>query len=387
MKKIVLLAAVLILCISGAAYAQSTVPVFCGDLAQEDCDLLTRSQEVMRELDSAGFGFTMNINVSNVPDMTEPVAIQIMGDGRFLGAQSIVSDMTAMESDPGQAMLSVLDNLDFEFSMTMLLPPELMSEMDSSIPSEINLEMSLVDGVGYLNLDTLKPILGDLGDSDMSGWVGLDLAGLVRALMEEMPDLFSGMTSGMTMGTMDPAAMQAYMERFNDPEMLNEFATIDKLDVGMPDETTFRITVDFGAVMANPTFRNMMMDMMRQQLEAQGMTLSESEMDQTLAMSSQMLKSMVFTVDETIGTEDAYLRAVYGEFSLDMSSMMATMDTGSKSSAGEAAPTVSVNMTLFYNSHNMVPPITAPEDATVFPYESLLNMLGSMSGMMEQQSG
>ena len=386
MKRLVLVMTILILGVSGAAYAQTTMPVFCGDLAQEDCDLLTRSQEAMRALDSAAFDFNMNITVSNIPDMTDPVTVTVMGNGAYSGASSVTTDMTAMESDPGQAVLSVLDNLDLDFSLTVTAPPEFMSEVDKNAPNSLTLQLRLVDGVGYLNLDTLQPLLGDMGDSGMSGWTGLDLAGLVRALMEQMPDLFSGMTAGMSASMMDSTAMQAYIEQFSDPAFLNQFATIEKVDIGMPDETTFRVTIDFGALMSNPAFENMMQDMMRQQLEAQGQTLSQAEMDQALAMSSQILTNMVFTIDETIGNDDAYVRAVHGTFSLDMSAMMAAMDTGSKRSGSQAAPSVTIDLTLFSNSFNSVPPITAPEDATVIPYESLLSMIGGMSGMM-QQSG
>ncbi|MCC6805598.1 MAG: hypothetical protein IT319_22140 [Anaerolineae bacterium] len=379
MKKSVLLAAMLILCVSGAAYAQTTVPVFCGDLAQEDCDLLTRSQEVMRTLDSAAFDFNMNLTISNVPDMEEPLAITIMGSGAYSGASNISSDSAVMESDPAQGLLEVLDNLDFNFSMTVTVPPELVQEVDPNAPNSLTLELSMVDGVGYLNLDTLQALLSDLGDSGMSGWVGLDLAGFVRALMEEMPDLFSGMSAA----TMDSVDMQAYIEQFSDPALLGEFMTVEKVDLGMPDEETFRFTLDFGSLMSTPAFRDLMMDAMREQLEAQGQTLSQSEMDQALAMSSQMLKNMTFVIDETIGVEDAFVRAVHATFSLDMASMMAVMDSG-KESKDEPAPAVAFDLTLFSNSFNSVPPITAPEDAMVFPYESLLEMLGGMSNMSMQ---
>ncbi|MCZ2099886.1 MAG: hypothetical protein LC121_27210 [Anaerolineae bacterium] len=122
MKKIVLLAAMLILCIGGAAYAQTTAPVFCGDLAQEDCDLLTRSQEVMRTLDSAAFDFNMNMTISNVPDMEEPLAITVMGSGAYSGTSNVSSDPAALESDPGQTLLEVLDN---PISISMMSPSRL----------------------------------------------------------------------------------------------------------------------------------------------------------------------------------------------------------------------------------------------------------------------
>lgn len=383
MKKVLLIAAVLILCISGAAYAQTTMPVLCGDLPQEDCDLLTRSQEAMSMLDSAALDFSMNVTITNIPDMTNPATITVMGNGAFSGAASLYGDMTdmaALQADPGQAVLSVLDNLDFDFSLTVSVPPELMEEADPGIPNSLTLHMSLVDGVGYLDLDPLQGLLGDLSDSGMAGWVGLDLANLVRALMERMPDLFSGMTAGMDAAMMDSTAMQTYMEEFNDPEFLSQFATIEKVDVGMPDETTFRVTIDFGALMSSPAFQ----DMMLQQMQAQSPGLSEEEVSQAMAMSSEMLQNMTFTLDETIGNDDAYMRAIHGTFSLDTAEMMAAMESESGNMSDQPAPTVSVDVTLFYNSFDSVPPITAPEDANVFPYQSLLGMIEQMSGAMSE---
>ncbi|MFN8560105.1 MAG: hypothetical protein U0703_00350 [Anaerolineae bacterium] len=380
MKKILLIALVLVLSVGGAVFAQASVPVFCGDLAQADCDLLTRSQETMQSLDSAGFGFNVNVMLTNFPDMPDSATINVMGDGAFSGASSIQTDMTAAEADPSAAILSVLDNLDFDFTVTVTVPPELMTEVDKNAPNSLTLQMRLVDGVGYLNLDTLTDILGDMGDSGFKGWNGIDLAGLLRALMKQMPDLFSGMTA---MG-MDSSAMQPYIEQFSDPEFLSKFMTIEKVDIGMPDETTFRLTLDFSTLMSEPAFQ----DMMRQQIEAQGQTMSQAELDQAMAMSSQMFKDVTFVIDETIGTEDAHLRAMHGTFTMDMSAMMAAMESESGSKAGSSsqpAPSLALDLTVFYNSFDSVPPITAPEDATVIPYESLLGMMGSMSGT--QQSG
>ena len=48
MRKIVLLALLLTLVVSGAAFAQSATPVFCGDLSDADCAILTKAQDAMK---------------------------------------------------------------------------------------------------------------------------------------------------------------------------------------------------------------------------------------------------------------------------------------------------------------------------------------------------
>lgn len=370
MRKLVLMGVIVALCIgftAGAAFAQdTTIPVFCGDLEQADCDLLRNSQATMEALDSVAFGFSVTTTVTNVPDMTEPVVVTLMGDGAVTGLTSVRDSAAMMETDPGAHLTNMLSNFDARLALTLNLPPELMEEVDSSIPGNMSLEAMLVDGVGYVNTDSLQPFLNN---PSIEGWYGLDLAGLFQGLLEQNPDLFANM-GDMQMFSMDMESM-ALAQQFSDPAFLSRFATIEVVDIGMPDETIFRTTINFGALMSSPEFQ----DLMRQQMQMQGQTMTDEEMGQAMAMSSQMLKNLTFVIDQTIGTNDFYLRAIHGTMNMDTVAMMAMMESesGSSGDSKEPAPVINVDFTLFYNSFDMVPEITAPLDATIIPWQMLLN--------------
>jgi hypothetical protein len=369
MRKIGLIGLFAVLCIGGAAFAQDAVPVFCGNLEQADCDLLTHSHAAMESLDSVLFGFTVNTTVSNIPDQDEPVTVTLMGDGAVTGLSTVRDSAAMAQTDPGAFLTSVLSDFDASLTLTLLVPPELAEDADMEMLNNLSLEVRLVDGVGYLNTDTLQSLINN---PSIEGWYGLDLAGLIQGLLEQNPDIFAQM-GGMQMMGMDMNSM-ALMQQFSDPEFLSRFATIEKVDIGMPDETTFRVTVNLGALMSSPEFQDLMRQQMQAQFEMQGMAMTDEEMQQAMAMSAQMFQNMTITIDETIGNTDFYVRSVHGTFNMDMAAMMAAVETetGSKGSASESAPNVGVDFTLFYNSYNMVPPITAPEDATVIPWQMLL---------------
>jgi hypothetical protein len=165
------------------------------------------------------------------------------------------------------------------------------------------------------------------------------------------------------------------MQQFSDPEFISRFATIEKVDIGMPDETIFRTTINFGALMSDPAFQEMMRQQMQSQMEMQGAELTDEEIQEALAMSAQMFQNMTFVIDETIGNNDFFVRSIHGTFNLDTAAMMAAMeefDDEDEIDPSEPAPNINLDFTLIYNSFNSVPPITAPEDATIIPWQLLL---------------
>src|SRR4051812_29953429 len=113
MRKLGLIALLLMLCISGAAFAQTSMPVFCGDLSAADCTILTNSQTASKTLDSASFNLTINTTITNVPEMQEPVTIGVTGSGSYSGLTALhTGDMTQMQSDPGAFFTNLLKNFD-----------------------------------------------------------------------------------------------------------------------------------------------------------------------------------------------------------------------------------------------------------------------------------
>ena len=380
MRKLALIALLALLCLGGVGYgavfAQGTTPTpFCGDLSDADCAIMTQSQEAMRGLDSVTFDLDFNVNISNVPNMREPLAFNLTGSGGFSGLSALRDDMNQMMTtamtDPSALIVSVLQNFNGELALTLNLPA---TAQQAGAPASITLETRLVDGVGYVNLDPLQPLLNQ---PTLQGWYGLDLAGLVSAVLQQMPDLF---TQAMPNG-FDP--MQ-YAEQFQNPEFLSSFMSIERTDDGSGSVATFDLNFDFGALASSSAFQ----DMMRQQMQAQGTSLTEAEMGQAVAVSTQMLKGITMTIQEDISTDDNFVLSESGTMSFDLQGMMtaiSAMTPGSKSTAGQPVPNIDVDFTLNFDNFNDAPVVTAPEDATVVPYQSLLGAMGNVMSQTAQQ--
>ncbi len=372
MRKPGLIALLLILCISGSAFAQSSMPVFCGDLSSADCTILTNARTASQTLDSASFNLTVNTTVTNVPNMQEPVTIGVTGSGSYAGLAALHnSDMTMMQTNPGAFISNVLANFDGDLTLTVNLPPEVVADAGAGTPSSITLQLRLVDGFGYINFDTLKALMSDMGGMNLSGWGGLDLASLLKAALQQMPDMFSnmgGMSSGMNMGSM--------MQQFTDPTFIGKFVTIARTDAGTGDTATFETKVDLSTLMAQPEFQ----DMMRQQMQAQSQTMTAQEIDQAISMVGEMYKNTTITVDEEIGLSDSFIHSIHGTINVDTSAMMTAMNsmdsTTPTPAMPEPAPVVNVDFSLTYSDFNSAPAITAPANAAILPWQSLLGMEG-----------
>lgn len=378
MRKIALLAILALCCLSGAAFAQDAMPTFCGTLSEADCAIVTNSQEAMNSLDSVSFDMAFNVHASNIPDMDEPVSFSLTGNGSVTGMAAVsgAADMTAFEANPGETLAKLLSDFDADLTFVLSLPEAMTAEMGSNFPSDITLQVRMVDGVGYLNLDPLQPLINE---PSAKGWYGLDIANMLKTVMEQMPDMLDQLSQ------MSGASSMNYMEDFSNPEMLAQFVSITRTDNGSGDVATFETTVDLGALMSSPEFQDLMKQQMQAQFEMQGQTVTEDELEMGMAMSTQMMQGMVVTVTEEIGLTDNYLHSVHGSLTFDLASMMAAMGEsmgGSSDSAStEEAPVFNIDFSLNYSDFNSAAAITAPEGAVVIPYQMLLQgMMGEMGG-------
>lgn len=367
-KLMVVVIAVLV--VSGTAFAQDTTPpVFCGDLSEADCAILTQSQTAMMSLSSAAFDLQADFSLSNMPDTPSPMTFALTGNGAYSSdaamMSTIATDMAAMQ-DPiamMSAAVDVLRGFDFDLSLTLTMPPEIMAELGSDIPESITLQIRLADGLGYINFDTLAPLMGEDGAAmGFAGWMGLDIASLIEAVLEQYPELFAG----MSMTGFDPSIYG----QFSNMEMVAQYVTIARTDDGSSDTATFEATVDFAAMMTAPEFQ----ELMRQQMEMQGQTLSEEEMQQGMAMSAAMLSNSTFATTSVIDINTGYVTSTSVNMMFDFSAMAEAMPEEAELSE---LPAFTFNLVLNSSQFNDVPEITEPEGATVFPYEQLLAMLSS----------
>lgn len=350
---------------SGLALAQDdTQDVFCGSLSEADCVLMTRADNF--DLTSAAVDVNMDMTATV---NQEAIALNLTASGAFIVDPSMMPDMavqppmTALEQI--KTAVEVMRGFDGELSVTITLPEEARAELPPGVEA-ITLEIKLVDGVGYVNMDTLAPLMGTSGrgQQGMQGWVGLDIVGLLDTLLEEQPELFE------TMNMMTPTFNPDMIERFQEGGDFNQYVSIRRTSADDAAVAVFETIIDFGSMAEDPAFAELMQTMMEAQFQAQpGMTTRERQ--QAMALSQALVKNMNIVVTQSVDRETA------GPVSFDM---MMTMDgSGLPAGSGVDSMMVEVNMNVTFDQVNAVESIAAPEDANVIPTESILSMFESMS--------
>lgn len=372
MKKLMLaLIVMLLLAFGGAAQAQD-IPVFCGGLSDADCQIVTASQQAMMDAQSASASLNMDLRIDNIPDMpVAALAFNLSGQGAYaldpaLLAKYAEADPMALLSDMtqlGTLMEEIFTAFSGQLSLTLTIPADLASQMSGggmTIPEQLSVDLVMVDGIGYINLDQLAEALPGAGVP--AGWYGLEIAKLFGDLFEMLAPMMGDMGSlpGMNMDS---------FSAFADPEFLNSYATIERL-ADSDGAAVFKTTLDFAALMSNPNMR----EMMRQQMELQGQTMTEADLDMALGMVEQMYDGLAMDMLQYINLSDSYTRRIEINMAWDLTSLMGMMGE-----SGGAAPVMGMKVAVDYADFNAVAPITAPEGAAILTAEDAIQMF--MGGM------
>ncbi len=370
--KRMIIIAVLLFGVFGFAQAQSTVPVFCGDMAEADCDIVRQNQQAMLELESAAFELDLDFTIANIPDMPGNVSFSLTGDGEVVGNTSALTttpdEMLALMADSqayADFVESMLEAVAVDVSLVLNLPQALVEETGGEIPASIPLDIVLTDGIAYLNFTTLRDALGEMGESFPMGWYGIDLGGLMQQVVA-MSDTMGSM--GSVNSAMDPELLS----KFTDPDFLSSFMSIERLEDSTAADgsavAVFHSILDYQAMMNDPAMR----DLMLQSVEAQGLELDSDEMAEFEMIMSNMFNGLTLDIVTTIGLDDFYSRDTQVSMHFDMSTLMAMAEEmGEDVELDGPAPTLSFSMNITQSRFNEIASIAAPTNATVIPLESL----------------
>ncbi len=388
MRKIVILCLMVgMLLMGGVVSAQDTPPVFCGTLAQADCSILQQSRTAMQGLKSADINLTFNISAANIPNMptTEPLNISLTGTGSYSGDMSAVGQPPTSMTDPTASitwLAKALGAVNAKLNLTITIPPAIqqMAAAGSNpvtLPASIPINLVLVDGKGYIDMDSLGPVIAGMDTTGSAtsmpkGWVGLDL---VEAL-NQMAPMMSQVASLAT----QEAVVSNDMAQFMDPAFIGKFVKIERgadATVNGDAVAVFNTTVDVSAMIQDPTIAAAM----SQAMHSTGSESSNAA--QIQAMLPVLAQGLSITATTEIGTADNIVRSAAVDFSYDATSIMALMATPEASP--QPAPVVKVHFDYGLSNINSAQPITAPEGATVVPLSSLMG--GGMSGIDTTMSG
>jgi hypothetical protein len=352
------------LAFSGISQAQ-VMEVPCGDLSEADCAFLQTAQDAMMTMNAADFELDFQLTLEGIPGMPGGGAtVGVAGEGAFAGEA-----MSAMQPDPAVIanMMSdpeayaafvteALQSFDGQLDLVISIPESLSG---GAVPSEIPLNLVLVDGIGYIDFDSLSVALGpEMAGVLPAGWGGLNLGEVISTAVAQSGAFdASGMVDA---DAMSPFMDIAFLEQFMFIERLPDEVSADGANVAV-----FQIEIDYGALLNSAEMRDMIMGM----ATAQGGEITESEMAEMDAIFGALGDSVSLVVVQTIGLDDNLMRSFDILLDIDTS---AVMDALGEDADGDA-PFFAVTYSVALSNHNGGQVIEAPAGANIATLQDLMN--------------
>lgn len=160
MRMIISFLFILLAIVGGVATAQ-TLPVFCGDLSDDDCALLTETAQAMADLESVIFHMDMRFAISGIPEPTmNSITININGDGALA--------------------------MDTEALGALFVSPEAMMENIEELPQMFEQAMGAISADVTLLIEIPEEVI--VMYALPRGWQGIDLARFNNAPLITAPE-------------------------------------------------------------------------------------------------------------------------------------------------------------------------------------------------------
>lgn len=384
----------LMLAFTTSAFAQGD----CGDLSAEDCDILYGASDAMMAVTSGSQFIGVEVQAMNVPqtpvtdasfswtlDTTYAYSDEAAEMSMAMMEMS-PEDMAALYSDPAalnEMVLAILAGTSASIDMTTEFSEELAGLLSANVspnwPTSVTVSVVLADGIGYINLDSIEPLLAALGMGGMTGWIGTDILPWVEAsLMQSATDPTTAMAaSASTQAGAGPLFTQIAGV---DMGMVTPFLNIarsDDAEVGGEAAASFVTTIDWDAFVASPYFDQLITLVMAQT----GAMPSEAELEQTITLAKMfgpaLLEGIAIELVENVGLESGYLLSTDFIFDWNLSDLAAlsAMAGGAALEVDENAAIMASIVTENVDLNGDVT-VEAPADALVVPTEALTGAMG-----------
>jgi len=376
-------------------FAQDLPEPFCGDLSEDDCAILSSSQAAMLEVGSGVYASEINFKVAGIPGLpVEEVSFTLVQDATYALDPALTLQLVEMQSMAPEEMtenmeamfdllLEVYATMAYDGQMQLTLHADvaalLSAQAGVEIPEEINLQVRVLDGYGYINLDDLAVFAPD--QEGLEGWAGIDILSVMEM----------GLQESMQQAESNPASMAGFGigNFFNSEEgraTIEPYLSVERLDdatVGDQDVAVFDNTFNVSSFIASPLFRDIVISQLPTINQLAETELTEGEATEALTMLSfvgpMLFAGLDFHTSQAIGLEDFYGYQSEFVFNWDLSSLVAVAKMVDSDGAmglstimmGDVAPVINLDIATTASDHNNAPEITAPEDAQIIPLEAM----------------
>ena len=383
---------VLIVASAVPAFAQDMPAPFCGDLSDEDCAILSDSQDASLAVESFSNLVDVNIYFAGVPGLPadelafnynqegtyslDPALAQQIMEMQMQDPAALMEDMDAMV----EVLLDLYANLALNTAVSFTMPQEiadLVSEQAGvTIPTTVSAEAIMADGYGYGNIDDLAAEIEELGA--VSGWYGLDIVSLMQMGFEQ--SMAQADQSGNMAASMTGYGMTNFLNTEEGRAMIEEYVTVERGDdetVGDMDVAVFSSSFDFGRFLGSPAFAEMLISQLDTINQLAETDLTEDQLSQVLTM-MPMFGPMLFTgldfeITRRIDLESSQVVESELLFDWDLSSLIAVakMVDASLELPEGLSPVITIDVVNNVADFDDIDEIAAPADAVIIPLESM----------------
>lgn len=404
-SKLISLFVVMALLLASFSTAFAQAEPFCGDLSAEDCELLTVAAQNMSGVTSYQASAEYRGVLAGLPGLgVEEAAVTVTVDGAFAYGESAIAaaaalagvqtqeDLAALMSESPEVLVDFYNGWSFDLAMVVdiseALAEALSAEIGIPVPTLFSIPVKLVDGILYVNLTDVAPLLE--GGEALAGWLGFELGPLLEAAaeqglfeaaamqMEMDPSMLAdspenaalaGALFGVQAASFDPTAFEKYMKVSRGADDV-----INGMEVAV-----FTTEMDILSFISSPEFIDLVSSLAESGALGED-TLSAADLEQALTMLSFMgpilFQGLVLESSTAVSLDEPnYVVAQTTLFSWDLSSLlqMAAM-TGAlpADQMPSGASLIEFATSVVNSAFNEPQTIDAPADALIIPAESMM---------------
>ena len=370
---------------------------YCSELSQDDCDLLYASADASLEILSASSVANVSIVAQNLPEVPySDLAFELVAETTTSSSQEAVDAAlsldAAMADDPemiAEVMGEIFADIALDASMDVSFSDDLVelieTEGDLAWPENVLLNLRLVDGNGFLDVDALTqsvPELAGLLPAEESGWVGAEVGPLVQAAIMESegdPNMQTSLNSA-SMSGQSAGPLLTQLAPLDPTGETLQFLVVERGDdttADGEDAATFVYTFDLTSFVGSDLYATAV----EAAMASQGEMPSDQEIAEIVGVSRLvaplLANSLQLELTETVGAESSYLYGSDFVLELDLTELV-----GVASSFGAIPPlsiegdsVVSLAVTTSSFDINEEVEIEAPEETGVYTAEQIEQLL------------
>jgi hypothetical protein len=369
--------------------------LFCGDLEEADCALLTTAAVNLQSVSSYQASAIYSVDLSGIPGLPD-TSVAVGVDGAFSYGESAQAAMSALAGlqtqedltnvlvESPEAIVDLYNGWSFDMEISASLGETLAGVLSAdtgyAIPAELSVPLVLQEGVLYVDVTEIAPLLD--GMQDLTGWIGFEFGPVLAAAAEQglLADFAAQADGGA--GDAATAGALAGVALLSNPGAFEPFMSIERgedIDLDGTDAATFVTTLDIASLISSPEFVELVKSLAASGALGEGAP-SAADIDQALAMVGMMgpvlFQGLSAESVTAVGIEEpSYVLAQSNSFNWDLAGLlqMAAMSGALPPEMGSTdAAAVDILAEVINSALNEPQEIEAPADALVVPAESMM---------------